>query len=57
MIQTKVFITTFNGLNLDIVPKHIMRPNGIANRRVRKNRPQVTLKPSRSVNVTFQKFI
>ena len=57
MIQTKVFITNFNGLNFDIVPKHIIRPNGIENKSVRKNRPQVTLKPSRSVNVTFQKLI
>ena len=57
MIQTKVFITSFNGLNFDIVPKHIIRPNGIEKRSVRKKRPQVTLKPSSRVNVTFQKFI
>ena len=57
MIQTKVFITSFKGLNFDIVPKHIKRPSGIEKRRVKKKSPQVTLKPSRRVNVTFQKLI
>ena len=57
MIQTKVFITSFKGLNFDIVPKQIKRPSGIEKRSVKKKSPQVTLKPSRSVKVTFQKLI
>ena len=57
MIQTKVFITSFKGLNFDIVPKQIKRPSGIEKRSVKKKSPQVILKPSRSVRVTFQKLI
>ena len=57
MIQTNVFITNFSGLNFDIVPKHIIRPSGIEKRRVKKKSPQVTLKPSKRVNVTSQKLI
>lgn len=57
MIQTKVFITAFKGLNFDIVPKHMIRPSGIEKRSVRKKSPQVTLKPSRRIKVTSQKLI
>lgn len=57
MIQTKVLLVAFKGINLLIEQKDIKRPSGRDSIKVKMNSKQVNAKPSRRLCVTVIKVI